>query len=62
MIEKKPIRSRTTEIQIGKTTYIVTTTFNENARETAEQKLLRLIENRIADELKVTENMALYNS
>ena len=49
---KIPIRSRTTEMEIGNTTYIVTSTYNENARETAEQKFMRLIAGRVADELK----------
>jgi len=39
-------------MEIGNTTYIVTSTYNENARETAEQKFMRLIAGRVADELK----------
>lgn len=46
--KKKPVRSRTTEMTIGKTIYIVTATYNENARETAEQKLLRLVAGHVA--------------
>jgi len=49
---EKPIRSRTTEMQIGKVKYIVTAHYNENARETAEQKLLRYVSARVAEELK----------
>jgi hypothetical protein len=41
--ERKPVRSRTSEMIIGNTTYIVTTSFNENARETVEQKLIRYV-------------------
>jgi len=49
--EGKPIRSQTSEMKFGNATYIVTTTFNENARETVEQKLLQLVMDRIRDEL-----------
>ena len=44
--------SETTEIKIGKTTYIVTTHFNEKGRETAEDKLFRIVSNRVAAEIK----------
>jgi hypothetical protein len=47
-----PIRSQRSETIIGKTTYIVTTHFKEAARETAEDKMLRIITDRIAAELK----------
>lgn len=40
---KKPVRSNTSETQHAKTTYVITTTFNEDARETLEQKLARLV-------------------
>ena len=36
---------------IGKTTYIVTTSFNENARETVEQKLIRYVADRISSDV-----------
>lgn len=48
----KPICSKTTEMVIGKCKYIITTHFNENGRETAEQKMLRYVSDRIADEVK----------
>ena len=46
--ENKPIRTQTSEMEIGNTTYIIKTHFNENARENAEQKFLRVVNNRIA--------------
>ena len=49
--EGKPIRSQKSEMKFGNTTYIVTTTFNEDARETVEQKLLQLVMDRIRNEL-----------
>ena len=56
MVDTKiPVRSRTAEMQIGNTTYIVTATYNESAHETAEQKFLRIIADRVADELKSPE-------
>jgi len=50
--ESKPVRSQTDEMRIGTVTYIVTTHFNENGRETAEDKLARIVSGRIAAELK----------
>ena len=49
--KNKPVRSKKTVTVIGNTTYIVTTHFKENARETAEQKLLRLVSDRVAAEI-----------
>ena len=49
--EKKPVRSRTSEMVLGKTTYIVTTSFNENALETVEQKLIRYVSDRVASDV-----------
>ena len=43
--------SEKSEMTIGNTTYIVTTHFNPNARETAEDKLLRLVSNRISAQI-----------
>ena len=43
----KPIRSQTSEMKFGNTTYIVTTTFKEDAKETVEEKLARLVVDRI---------------
>ena len=59
--ENKPIRSQKSEMELDNTTYIVTTTFNEKARETIEQKLLQLVADRISDALlsnglKIPEN------
>ncbi len=38
-------------MQIGKTTYIVTTHYNKNGRETAEDKLFKLVSEHISKEL-----------
>ena len=54
--EGKPVRSRTTEMVIGKVKYIVTSHYNENGRETAEDKLFRIVTDRIAAELKTSKN------
>jgi len=48
---KKSAYSRTSEIIVGKCTYIVTTHYRENGRETAEDKLLWYVSNRIAEEI-----------
>jgi hypothetical protein len=53
--ETKPIRSQKSEMQFGNTTYIVTTSFNEQARETVEQKLLQLVADRISSEINSPE-------
>jgi len=49
--KSKPIRSQTSEMQIGNSTYIIKTFFNANAKETAEDKFLRVVNNRIANAL-----------
>ena len=48
----KPILSQTSEMRIGKVNYIITTHYNENGSETAEDKLFRLVSNRIANDVK----------
>jgi len=55
LTDNTPVRSRTTEMQIAKTTYIVTSTFNENARESVEQKLLRFIAERVRAEMNASK-------
>jgi len=50
--DKKPVRSRTSEMVIGKTTYSVTTTFNEKARETIGQMFVRYVADRISSDVK----------
>lgn len=45
--------SKTDEIVIGNNKYIVSTHYKKDARETAEQKLLRYVTNCIANDLKV---------
>ena len=47
MVKTLPIKS-TTERKIGNTTYIVEAIFNPKARETLEQKIIRLIHREIA--------------
>ncbi|MDR2531568.1 MAG: transposon-encoded TnpW family protein [Oscillospiraceae bacterium] len=53
--ENKPARSRTSEMVIGKTKYIVTTSFNEKAGETVEQKLIRYISDRISSDVNKSD-------
>ena len=48
--------SRTSEMQIGKVTYIVTSHFKEGGSETAEDKLFRLVSDRITEEMKSGAN------
>lgn len=50
-----PVRSKKSEVVIGKTNYIVTCTFNDKSRETADQKFLKLVTERVAKELKSPE-------
>jgi hypothetical protein len=57
--ERKPIRSRTTEMIINKVKYIVTTQFNENGTETIDDKLFRIVTNRIAEEMKKPGNAVI---
>jgi len=52
MENKSLVRSRTTEMEIGRCTYIVTTHYNSEGRETAEDKLFKIVSDRIAEELK----------
>jgi hypothetical protein len=50
--EKKPVLSRTTEMKIGRVNYIVTANYKPDGRETAEQKYLKYVTNRVAEEIK----------
>jgi len=54
MTNNDPIRSRTVEMHIGNTTYIVTS-FNVNARENVEQRLLRFIAERVRVDIENRE-------
>jgi hypothetical protein len=45
-----PVYSQTSEMVIGSVTYIVTTHYNENGRETAEDKLRRYVANQITND------------
>jgi len=47
-MENKPIRSQTSEMKIGTTTYIVSTHYKDTTQETAEDKLLQYVTNRIS--------------
>jgi hypothetical protein len=51
VMDKKPTRSRTSEIAIGNTIYTVVETFEENARETISDQLARFVADRISDDL-----------
>ena len=59
MENKAPIRSKTTEMLVDNCRYIVTTHFKENGRETADQKMLRYVSGRIADEMSHTGSAGL---
>ncbi|GHV15096.1 hypothetical protein FACS1894219_11770 [Clostridia bacterium] len=50
-----PVISRTTQIIINKTIYYVTSVFNKNARETAEQKFIHLIADRLSAKINSSE-------
>ena len=50
------IYSRTSEMIIGKCTYVVTTHFNPNGRETVEDKLFRVVSERVSEHLKSGES------
>lgn len=50
--KNSPVLSQTTETIIKGCRYIVTTHYKENARETAEQKLMRYVSMRIDSEIK----------
>ena len=53
--KNEPIYTQTSEMKIGNTTYIIKTHFNKNARENAEQKFLRVVNNRIAQAINNPE-------
>lgn len=48
-------QSRTSEMVIGKTIYIVTTSFAESATETVEQKLVRYVADRISSDVNKSD-------
>lgn len=48
-------QSRTSEMVIGKTTYIVTTSFTESATETVEQKLIRYVADHISSDVNKSD-------
>jgi len=45
--KKEPVLLNTTELQIGNTIYVISDYQSENAKETVEEKLIRLIRRRI---------------
>lgn len=53
--EKKGSRSIETRTVVNGVEYVVKSFFREDARETAEQKLLRLVRERVAVEINNTE-------
>ena len=50
--EMTPVRSRTSEMVIRDSMYVVTTSFNDNAHETIEDKLVRYVADRISSAAK----------
>lgn len=54
--DKKSALSKTTEMKVGKVNYIVTTHYNENGRETAEEKIFRYVSDCICAKNKSPEN------
>ena len=48
-------QSRASEMVIGKTIYIVTTSFAESATETVEQKLVRYVADRISSDVNKSD-------
>jgi hypothetical protein len=57
--ENKPVLSRTSEMKIGKVTYIVKSHYKPDGRETAEQKFLRFVSDRVAAEINKPGNIAV---
>ncbi len=55
MEKKKTVLSKTEEMVIGKNKYIVTTSFSATARETAEQKFMRYVTDRVSSALNSSE-------
>jgi hypothetical protein len=55
MSENNSNLSRTTEVQIGKMKYIVNAFYKENGRETTDEKYIKYVTNRVADEIKKSE-------
>jgi hypothetical protein len=51
MVKGDFIMEHTNEILIGKTKFIVTTSFKDGARETAKEKMYRIIKNKIKMEI-----------
>jgi hypothetical protein len=52
MEKSEAVRSQRTEMIIGRNKYIVTAHFKNDGRETGKQKLLRLVSDRVSEELK----------
>ena len=46
------VNSKVSKITIGKTTFIITTSFSEKSTETVQNKLVRYISDRIASDVK----------
>ena len=54
-----PVKTGTYEMIIGKVTYYVNTFCNANGYETAEEKLIRYVSERIAHDTKTPENAVI---
>ena len=54
--ENLPVRTKTSETRIRKVKYIVTSVFSETSRETADQKLLKLVSDRVSGAIKCAGN------
>jgi hypothetical protein len=50
--KNSPVLSQSSELKIGKVTYVINTFFKPNGRETAEEKLLNYVSNCVSVELK----------
>jgi hypothetical protein len=56
MEKRKPNRSKTTEMKLGRIVYTVVTHFKENAKETAEDMLFQHVTESVSAKLKLAEN------
>ena len=55
MTESAPIKSQTFEMKIGKTTFIVTEELSQEARETVDDKLLKIMSRNINNDKYTAE-------
>ncbi|MCL2200241.1 MAG: hypothetical protein FWB80_15120 [Defluviitaleaceae bacterium] len=57
--KNNPVLSKKIEVKIGRVNYIVTSHYKEYGRETADQKYLRYVSSRVAEELKSPKTPAI---